>query len=98
MMKKEGRDITVDIAKGLGIFLVVWGHNSIPECPCKSFIYSFHMPLFFFMAGFFLNENESIRVYIYKRIRTLLVPFGFFYCISFPLRVVKHTLGGVFMK
>ena len=40
------RDTTVDIAKGLGSFLVVLGHVPIPIWLCTP-IYLFHMPLFF---------------------------------------------------
>lgn len=42
------RDKNIDIAKGLGIFLVVWGHTSAtPE-----WISAFHMPLFFSLAEY----------------------------------------------
>ena len=44
------RDIRIDILKGIGIILVVWGHATailIKE------ICIFHMPLFFFLAGMF---------------------------------------------
>lgn len=39
------RNNIIDIAKGIGIILVVAGHSM--EWP-KNFIYLFHMPLFFF--------------------------------------------------
>ena len=52
------RDITFDIAKGIGIVLVVIGHYIPDNAPSwyigfVSFVYHFHMPLFF-MIGFFL--------------------------------------------
>lgn len=55
----------IDKAKGIGIILVVYGHvargifNAGIPMNEKSFgiidsvIYSFHMPLFFFLSGFF---------------------------------------------
>lgn len=46
------RDAVVDIAKGIGILLVVYGHLKNPFNP---FIYAFHMPLFFFLSGFLLK-------------------------------------------
>jgi fucose 4-O-acetylase-like acetyltransferase len=51
--------IEMQIARGIGIVLVTLGHSE----PIKdtfpqifNFIYSFHMPLFFFMAGFFSSS------------------------------------------
>lgn len=48
-MQKE-RDNTVDVLKGIAILLVVIGHFS-PVQQVENFIYSFHMPLFFFLSG-----------------------------------------------
>lgn len=61
----QNRDHWVDYAKGLGILLVVYGHVSrgVYNAGIKfdtelfrlvdSVIYSFHMPLFFFLSGLF---------------------------------------------
>lgn len=48
------RENWVDIAKGIGIILVVMGHANCPEIP-HGIIYSFHMPLFFFLSGLFIQ-------------------------------------------
>lgn len=37
----------IDIMKGIGIFLVIWAHLS-RDLMVTSFIYGFHMPLFFY--------------------------------------------------
>ena len=48
---KQDRVEWMDVLKGLAIVLVVLGHISY-KCPhLKEFIYSFHMPLFFTLAG-----------------------------------------------
>lgn len=82
---KPKRSVGVDIAKGIGIILVVWGHN---KCPVGLEIFAFHMPLFFIISGFFLKD-ESIKDFLYKKYRTLLVPCFFFwslfFCIGTPL-------------
>ncbi|WP_338504270.1 acyltransferase family protein [Sphingomonas kaistensis] len=53
----------VDVARGLGIILVVWGHalrahfdlTGVAWAAAQDrWIYSFHMPLFFLLAGLFL--------------------------------------------
>ena len=48
----------VDIAKGIGIFLMVMGHTGIPRIG-NQWIYSFHMPLFFFISGFLFNTSVN---------------------------------------
>lgn len=58
--KKKIRNPLYDNAKGFGILLVIWGHlfslNGIPF----SIIYSFHMPLFFFISGRFLTSHTCL--------------------------------------
>lgn len=80
----EGRDILIDVAKGIGIFLVVFGH--IIEGPVRGFIYLFHMPLFFYLSGstFSLSKNNyGIKYGVAKRMRSLLIPYFLFSVISF---------------
>lgn len=79
------RDNTIDIAKGIGIILVVWRHT-FSNCPILNWILLFHMPLFFFLGGCFV-KNEPNMLFIYKRIRTLLIPFLFFYGASFICKI-----------
>ena len=84
----------IDIAKGIGIVLVVLGH-CIPDATSPTgisvpayrwlhdVIYSFHMPLFFFLAGFMVSRQKMlVRTQkpldlVRKRISRLLVPYIF---------------------
>lgn len=78
------RDTSLDLAKGIGIILVVIGHclntKSIPGI----IIYSFHMPLFFVISGllFNINKNGHFIPFLFKKTRTLIVPAFFFTCIA----------------
>lgn len=67
----------VDIAKALAIFLVVFGHMIPPGTPEKTMVYSFHMPLFFLLSGFFMKKGNGIkfRTLLYKKWHALMVPF-----------------------
>jgi len=47
----------VDFAKGFVMILVVLGH-AILAGSLQNFIYVFHMPFFFVMAGFLLNLDR----------------------------------------
>jgi polysaccharide biosynthesis protein PslL len=72
------RNLTVDIAKGIGIILVVFGHNWIVKHePGELFriIFSFHVPLFFFMSGFFIKPSDGLKEFIFRRADTLLKPY-----------------------
>ncbi len=70
----------VDQVKGFTIFLVVYGHN-FPIC--EKYIYSFHMPLFIMIAGFFhpsISTFDSIK----KRFQSIIVPYFIWsFCLYF---------------
>ncbi len=62
----------IDIVKGIGIFLVVLGHqNTI----LTQEIYSFHMPLFFFLSGIFHKNYNSYTEFINRKFKTLIIPY-----------------------
>ena len=69
----------VDIARGIGILLVVLGHNDFALLSpfAQKFIYSFHMPLFFFISGYFLNTSVGFWNFFKKRFNSLLKPYFF---------------------
>ncbi|MBL63055.1 MAG: hypothetical protein CMI30_06545 [Opitutae bacterium] len=66
----------VDVVKGIGILLVVLGHNAAcePGFHLTTFIYSFHMPLFFFLAGVFHDETRTLVSHLASKTRSLLLP------------------------
>lgn len=68
------RDKSIDIAKGLAIILVMVGHTLMNRYVCNA-IYSFHMPLFFILSGYFMNGKSIDRNYINKLYKTLLRPY-----------------------
>lgn len=76
VMEKK-RDVTIDIAKGIGIYLVCLGHTTSNEVVLK-WLYSFHMPLFFFLSGIFHSQTEKYLEFFKKKVRALLVPYLFF--------------------
>ena len=99
------RNETIDVAKGIGIFLMVLGHMHINE-QLNLFIYSFHMPLFYIISGF-LYKNSGGYYWIKKKAKSLLVPyfcFGIVYIlISFvlsagDLEILKRNAIGLFYE
>ena len=83
------RIIWIDYAKGLGIFLVVLGHTLrglhssqiIVDSPAfrfiDSWIYGFHMPLFFLLSGLFAERQveRSPGVFLQDKLATLAYPY-----------------------
>ena len=81
-MKKDNIAF-VDIAKTIGIFLVVFAHLTIPEMWYK-LINSFHMPLFFFISGYLFNQSRyTFKSLLKKKFSVLIVPYFFFAILSF---------------
>lgn len=75
----EKRVAYIDIAKGIGILLIVLGHNDLSEYHpfLHKFVYSFHIPLFFFLSGMFFKPERPFRDLVKRRFDTLLKPFLF---------------------
>jgi polysaccharide biosynthesis protein PslL len=69
----------LDIAKGIGILLVVLGHNDFEVISLfvQRLIYSFHMPLFFFLSGYFISASVPFFDFFKKRFHALIKPFFF---------------------
>lgn len=74
---KSQRINWIDQAKGIGILLVVIGHMNIPQ-ELSKIIFSFHMPLFFFISGYLYNEKKysvNFKAVFFSKSNTLLWPF-----------------------
>lgn len=76
----------VDVARGIGVLLVIYGHG-LAATPLRFIIYSFHMPLFFFLSGlvFHKRKNEKYLTVLRKDFKRILIPYFIFAAISFTL-------------
>lgn len=57
---------------------MVIGHSGVPFSLINDFIYTFHMPLFFFCSGYFfkgINSKTNFKNYCAKRISSLYFPY-----------------------
>ena len=83
MAIKRERDEGIAIAKAWGIILVVMGHCSFSaiqpgwQKSVHDFIYLFHIPLFFFLSGYFFKWKYlgDKRTFLKKRIISLWWPY-----------------------
>ena len=105
-MKNKKYYDEINIAKGIGALLVVFGH-SFPDASLgiynnsdiykfiENVIYSFHMPLFFFLSGF-LTENSDLDnslcekiQFVKRKVNSLLIPY---FIVSILTLVIKYFL------
>ncbi len=103
----DNKDRSLSIAKGIGILLVLYGHviqrhmvvsgEDFFLNPVFKFIYTFHMPLFFFLSGYLmagsLSRKGAGEVFV-SRVKSLLIPFlcwSFLgICTTIGLEVIDH--------
>ena len=83
----------ITIAKALGIIFMVIGHSHINEY-VRSFVYLFHMPLFFFCSGYFFRTEEPLFIALKKRFNRLYIPY-FKWAIAIFLTIILLTLLGI---
>lgn len=85
------RDTTIDIGKGICIFLMVFGHCFL-NGNIRHVIYLFHMPFFFFVSGFFLKVNNNWRAFLLQKSKRLLIPFCVYWIFASFMNVVENLL------
>ena len=81
----------IDSLKGYAIVLVLLGHVIVLSNPSDfsqswlfAFIYAFHMPLFFFLSGYVVNQKpvDPFIAFFYKKSKGLLLPYFIWLIIS----------------
>ncbi|OYW16811.1 MAG: hypothetical protein B7Z52_07870, partial [Burkholderiales bacterium 12-64-5] len=85
----------VDTMKAIGIVLVVVGHSPGLNPFIKHVIYSFHMPLFFFISGLLLTEIKlalPYRAYFSALWKGLVLPYLFFFVVSYLYWLPTHDM------
>lgn len=72
----------IDNCKGVAICLVILGHTLLTNNSWL-IIYSFHMPLFFFLSGLVCNEKKyTWETFLKSRFNSLVIPYVFFYIVT----------------
>lgn len=63
----------IDVLKGIGIIAVVAGH--VFDGFFSKFIFTFHMPLFFFVSGFLFKIRYDEKIYFISKFKHFLIPY-----------------------
>lgn len=66
----------IDILKGMGILAVVAGH--ISEGVLREVLFTFHMPLFFFIGGLLFAQPKPPWSYFIHSLKRFIVPYSVF--------------------
>jgi len=83
----KGRLNWIDNLKAIGILAVILGHIA---SPFSTFIFSWHMPLFFIIAGFFIKYKISIKDFIFKDFKRLMIPYFLFALVGLVVETIKR--------
>lgn len=98
MTENKKRLEFVDIAKGIGIMLVCFGHSGAEDAVI-SWIGGFIVPLFFILSGYmYRDKGISIKADLWNKTRKLLKPYLFFSVVLLILykRFAWNDIVGVF--
>jgi len=94
MYKMGYRILWVDYVKAINIFFVVLGHTVLSASYTK-FIYAFHIPLFFFLSGYFFDYSKYPNFFLFfkKRFHQLLIPYFIINFLTYLawLLIGRHT-------
>ena len=74
----------VDIAKALALYLVIVGHAVPRASMIFRFIFTFHMPVFFFLSGYCSLRPGNIR----KKASSLLLPYLIFSLVGICIMLI----------
>ena len=91
----------VDMAKGIGMLAIIWGHIMLSGWS-NNLVYSFHIPLFFFLSGMMFNGSKyaDFGSLVKRRAKTLLLPYLMFSFVTWLLwailSVVSHSGANLF--
>ena len=102
---EQKRIIWLDIARGLAMLCVIYGHVLPRNAGFGKWIYSWHMPIFFIITGILLSQKDNWKQMTYcqlfkKDTKSIMYPYIIFNVIEVIIMSftssIKDALTGVF--
>lgn len=84
----------IDAIKGICILIVIYTHILGDLFDELKILFCFHMPIFFTLSGLFFKTYDSFKEFLRRKLITLLVPFVFFYALSYSVYFIRKLLFG----
>lgn len=83
----KGKLAYVDLCKGLGILMIMYGHITSLGNPIDMWMSSFKLPIFFIISGYLLGYKKTIRETTFKDFfikngKSIMVPYFWFSMIA----------------
>lgn len=98
--------VSIDIARAIGIILVVAGHYFPDNSPhwyvnTREWIYTFHMPLFMFISGYvyeLAKREETYLKFLGRKAKRLLIPYLIVSAVIISIKLSSQALMGMELK
>lgn len=74
-LRPAGRIEWLDTAKGYGILCVIFSHLCAGHT-VSTWLFTFHLPLFFFLSGYVFHANEPFALFVKKKAKSILIPYA----------------------
>lgn len=81
-----------DSIKGIAIWLMVFCHANVSNEFLLTFIYMFHMPVFFIISGYFAHGDVSFGTGLKRAFRKLMIPYFIYSILGFAICWVSPYL------
>ena len=63
----------IDIAKGIAMICIILGHMG--NANINRIVFTFHVPIFFFITGYFISDKCEVNIFVRNKVRTLIIPY-----------------------
>ncbi|MDO4308534.1 MAG: acyltransferase family protein, partial [Eubacteriales bacterium] len=90
-MNKKERMHWVDIARGFFMIAIVLGHV-FHSGYLRHWVFSYHVPAFFFLAGYCFKYIQDVQQFIKKKVRTIVIPYLIFSLMSIVLFAIAQLV------
>ena len=91
------RDLSLDIARGIAIILVVIGHSTYVPPTINIGISTFHLPAFFVISGWLMFEKKEYALPLKKvfisKIRNIFIPYIWFSIFTLLVDILQVIRG-----
>ncbi|MDE6626887.1 MAG: acyltransferase [Lachnospiraceae bacterium] len=78
-MNTKERILWIDVCKFFGIFAIYLGHYGAVAGKLYSFVFVYHVPLFFFLSGCLeKKKNENFKAFFLNKTEKILIPWLIF--------------------
>lgn len=84
----------LDSLRGFAMFLVIVGHVSSVPASLGKWIYAFHMPLFFVIAGivFRYEKYANLKECAIDKSKKLLIPYALLFIVNIPFWYINRKI------